>query len=135
MPMEGMNMASVATTAASTRKGNVGSVLMIVTVRIVFVFYLLVLNLCSYSLTCLRILVDFCFDCVAAPIVNPICSQEHHMKRMGHGMLVEGYDGAAACDECSASPLSVNTEYFHCPECSYDLCLSCAFKQHVIRLG
>jgi len=83
---------------------------------------------------------DYCFNCVAAPILSPTCNSDHNCERFTHGNIPKKYSDmgpgfGAQCDECSASGLTFSAEYFHCDECSYDLCLSCAYKQHTIRLG
>ena len=71
---------------------------------------------------------DYCFDCQAAPILNPACTKSHIMTSFPEDEIPENYHGPPLCDECRKSGLSNNSEYFHCNECNYDLCLCCAFK-------
>jgi hypothetical protein len=83
---------------------------------------------------------DYCFNCVAAPIINPECSAGHKCERHITGSIPKKYSDmgpgfGAQCDECSADGLHQKAEYYHCPECCYDLCLSCAYGKHVIKLS
>ena len=70
---------------------------------------------------------DCCFVCHAAPTLHPICNQAHSMKLCQFSEIPKGYSGSPVCDECRVNNLSNKLKYYHCNQCNYDLCLTCAY--------
>ena len=71
---------------------------------------------------------DICFNCHPKPNVKPECENGHICTKYKDGKNPKSYHGNDAyCDVCSKGPLIYNLEFFHCPECSYDLCLTCSY--------
>ena len=71
--------------------------------------------------------VDYCFNCKAAVELRPLCTNDHVMKRCNE--KPSDYSGDAGCDVCGKASLSQQYyQFYHCGECKYDLCLSCAHQ-------
>lgn len=71
---------------------------------------------------------DVCFTCHPAPVLYPKCPDGHTMERWQSGKMPPAYD-ECICDICDRDGLQHNSEYFHCKDCEYDSCLSCAQQQ------
>ena len=69
-------------------------------------------------------------DLVAAAQEHLKCTKDHMLKKvvLGKG-LSPAYRGGYSCDECENSISRNGRVFFHCEECSYDLCPNCMIKK------
>lgn len=70
---------------------------------------------------------DICFTCHPKPNMKPECDNGHKCIKFKDGKTPRSYLGGVVCDVCGKGGLSYNVEYYHCDDCSYDICLSCAY--------
>ena len=90
-----------------------------------------VCNICRKHMSgerwhCLACKDDYCFQCKPA-VANLIQCQKHHFMRV---CASTPYAGALpSCDVCRRANIMNDGDAYHCKECKYDLCISCAQKQ------
>lgn len=70
-------------------------------------------------------------DMVAAAREHLVCDEGHGLRKvaLGDSGLSSGYNGGYRCDECHSSTSRRGRVFFHCEECSYDLCPNCLIKK------
>lgn len=80
----------------------------------------------SYRWFCQTCHADQCFRCTPSQVMHPVCSRRHSMDR--YTSKPKSY-GSVRCDVCRRRQLENDPEFYHCEDCKYDLCLTCASKQ------
>eukprot|EP01033_Poteriospumella_lacustris_P005209 gene5209-3720_t len=80
----------------------------------------------SYRWFCQSCHADQCFRCTPSQVLHPVCSRRHSMDR--YTSKPKSY-GSVRCDLCKRRQLENDPEFYHCEDCKYDLCLTCASKQ------
>lgn len=70
-------------------------------------------------------------DLVVAAREHLKCEEGHSLRKvtLGDPTLASGYDGGYCCDVCEEDTSRRGRVFFHCDECTYDLCPNCAIKR------
>lgn len=62
---------------------------------------------------------------------TPKCENEHYMQLMMPASIPVDYNQGVRCDICGQYRLEENEYFYHCKECSYDLCDMCDGKDGI----